>query len=220
MTNNAARHGRQIGSEIPGFRRIVVAGTPLYVPNDVLTEDEARKRESGAVPSARAAQGPRPGPRPQPRPDPAPRESEAPPTMPRQSPDLASRVAVVHVRGRRVAWSVSPHWNPASAAMGPAWDAASAAGEAAVGREKPHRVVRDLLNAGVKGVLVFSDSARIVYVVRPDKGGSIRAAWSEDVGWNPISSGRSTAYARAHALGKAGITYGVGGLKEALTGLG
>lgn len=173
-----------------GFKLLTVNDVPLYVPVGTLTAADLQ-----AVPEKK------------------------PDTLRVPHPDeVLMRIAVVHVRGRRIGWSMSPNWSPLNPAMGAGFEDAKRKDQAGTCRGKAHRVVRDLLNRGVKGVLVHGAHAdRVVYASRPDKGGSIRAAWSETVDWNPVQTGRSVPYQRAHARGLAGIVYGAEGLERVLS---
>lgn len=142
------------------------------------------------------------------------------PSMVRRARSQATDVATVHIQGDRVAWSMSTDWSPMTEALGDRFVLARDAGLAGVRKDgKAHRVIRDLLNQGAKGVVVYGDiSARCAYVTRPSKGGSIRCAWSDTIEWNPVTTGRSLAYLRAYARNEAGIATGVEGLKKVLAG--
>lgn len=127
-------------------------------------------------------------------------------------------VAVVYVRGRRVAWSRSPDWSPLRPAVGTMYDMARLSGLAGVTKSGVVDVVRDLLEHGP--VVVHSDvSDRIVHVSKPEDGGSIRAAWSETSVWSPFEDARSSAGRAAREIGAAGVEVGLEGLRKALRGI-
>jgi hypothetical protein len=128
-------------------------------------------------------------------------------------------VAVIHVRGKRVAWSLTPAWSPLASAKSARYRDAAAAGLAGVQRRGVVDLVRRLLRVeGVRGVLVHGTGGdRMVYVTTPEDGGSLRAAWSATQAWSPFEDARSSAGRAARAAGLAGVGVGVPGLIDALS---
>lgn len=126
-------------------------------------------------------------------------------------------LVLVHVAGRRVAWSADPLWFPRDKARGDAFNRARRHGLAGWSKERADHVVRRLLSGAVRGVLVTGQGIRAAYVTRPAVGGSIRTAWSDSPEWWPTIE-RNQEYARARAAGRAGVVYGADALLEVLHG--
>jgi hypothetical protein len=128
-------------------------------------------------------------------------------------------VAVVHVRGKRVAWSLTPSWSPLGSARTARYQDAAKGGLAGVQRRGVVDLVRRLLRVkGVRGVLVHGTGGdRMVYVTTPPDGGSLRSAWSATTSWSPFEDARSASGRAARAAGLAGVGVGVQGLIDALS---
>jgi hypothetical protein len=127
-------------------------------------------------------------------------------------------VAVVHVRGKRVAWSLTPSWSPLASAKSGRYRDAASGGLAGVQRAGVPDLVRRLLRVkGVRGVLVHGTGGdRMVYVTTPPDGGSLRSAWSSTPSWSPFEDARSASGRAAREAGLAGVGVGVQGLIDAL----
>ena len=182
--------------------------------------ERPRKPSSGSYPRAES-----PVREPALRPLPPVPAIEPPPSIPRLPLDAqettvtvrAMDIAIVHVHGRRVAWSRVRDWSPVGVAVGPEYDRARVLGLAGTTKSPAHEVVRTLLR-GARAVLVHgTGSDRLVHVTGTGhKGGSIRTAWSETGAWAPHETGWSAAYQAAQAQGEAGIGYGLAALRGAL----
>lgn len=126
-------------------------------------------------------------------------------------------LVLVHVSGRRVAWSMDPLWFPRERASGPAFRKAQRRGRAGSGRESADALIRRLLRDGeVRGVLVTGQGIRAAYVTRQG-GGSLRTVWSDTPEYWPTLD-RNGAYAQARANGTAGVVYGAEALDQVLAG--
>lgn len=126
-------------------------------------------------------------------------------------------LCLVHVSGRRVAWSSDPRWFPRDRARGDEYSRARRRGRAERVRESADTVIVRLLQSNtVRGVLVTGEGMRAAYVTRSAMG--YRVAWSEAADWWPSGDASSPNYTRARDAGLAGIVYGLDALREVLAG--